>query len=168
MQCTMLRIHHSAPTHHRYSCSDFTADTFKMLSSTLFPSLFTSFPPIPSFPPPPFLPASLLLSLLSPFAHTFPLASHFSPLFSHNFYPNLLSGTDLTIWGTGAPLRQFIYSRDLAKLTVLEIKSYLILSYRIFLSHHLIYHIIYSYLILTFEKSFDGLVKYSYHGRVTD
>jgi hypothetical protein len=27
-------------------------------------------------------------------------------------------GTDLTIWGTGAPLRQFIYSRDLAKLTV--------------------------------------------------
>lgn len=27
-------------------------------------------------------------------------------------------GTDLTIWGTGAPLRQFIYSEDLARLTV--------------------------------------------------
>ena len=27
-------------------------------------------------------------------------------------------GTDLTIWGTGAPLRQFIYSHDLARLTV--------------------------------------------------
>jgi GDP-L-fucose synthase len=29
-----------------------------------------------------------------------------------------LSGTDLTIWGTGKPLRQFIYSLDLARLTV--------------------------------------------------
>jgi len=31
---------------------------------------------------------------------------------------SLLAGTDLVIWGTGAPLRQFIYSEDLARLTV--------------------------------------------------
>ena len=29
----------------------------------------------------------------------------------------------MTIWGTGSPLRQFIYSRDLAKLTVLLVLS---------------------------------------------
>ena len=29
-----------------------------------------------------------------------------------------VAGTDLTIWGTGSPLRQFIYSEDLARLTV--------------------------------------------------
>jgi hypothetical protein len=29
-----------------------------------------------------------------------------------------ITGTDLTIWGTGSPLRQFIFSEDLARLTV--------------------------------------------------
>ncbi len=29
-----------------------------------------------------------------------------------------IAGTDLTIWGTGSPLRQFIFSEDLARLTV--------------------------------------------------
>jgi GDP-L-fucose synthase len=30
----------------------------------------------------------------------------------------------LTIWGTGQPLRQFIYSLDLARLTVWTMRSY--------------------------------------------
>ena len=33
-------------------------------------------------------------------------------------------GTDLTIWGTGRPLRQFIYSEDLAKLSVWVMRQY--------------------------------------------
>ncbi len=33
-------------------------------------------------------------------------------------------GTDFTIWGSGAPLRQFIYSHDLAELIVWTVRSY--------------------------------------------
>jgi GDP-L-fucose synthase len=36
----------------------------------------------------------------------------------HKCYLAKQNGSDLTIWGTGAPLRQFIYSEDLARLTV--------------------------------------------------
>ena len=34
------------------------------------------------------------------------------------------NGTPFEIWGTGAPLRQFIYSLDLAKLTVWVLREY--------------------------------------------
>jgi GDP-L-fucose synthase len=34
------------------------------------------------------------------------------------------AGEDLTCWGTGKPLRQFVYSRDLAKLFVLVLDEY--------------------------------------------
>jgi len=36
----------------------------------------------------------------------------------------LFSGKPLTIWGTGKPLRQFIYSRDLARLIVWTLREY--------------------------------------------
>lgn len=45
--------------------------------------------------------------------------AYFLFMFSYKLQLTVHSaGTDLTIWGTGAPLRQFIYSHDLARLTV--------------------------------------------------
>lgn len=38
--------------------------------------------------------------------------------------PTSAAGEDLTAWGTGKPLRQFVYSRDLAKLFILILESY--------------------------------------------
>jgi GDP-L-fucose synthase len=49
---------------------------------------------------------------------------HVIPGLIHKTYLAKKNGTDLTIWGTGAPLRQFIYSRDLAKLTVWVLRAY--------------------------------------------
>jgi nucleoside-diphosphate-sugar epimerase len=43
---------------------------------------------------------------------------HVIPGLIHKTYLAKKNGTDLTIWGSGAPLRQFIYSHDLARLTV--------------------------------------------------
>jgi len=34
------------------------------------------------------------------------------------------NNTNFTIWGTGKPLRQFIYSRDLAKLFLWVMREY--------------------------------------------
>merc|ERR1719343_152839 len=34
------------------------------------------------------------------------------------------NNTDFVIWGTGSPLRQFIYSEDLADLTVWVLRNY--------------------------------------------
>jgi GDP-L-fucose synthase len=49
---------------------------------------------------------------------------HVIPGLIHKTYLAKKNGTDLTIWGTGKPLRQFIYSRDLAKLTVWVMRQY--------------------------------------------
>ena len=35
-----------------------------------------------------------------------------------------MDGTDFHIWGTGKPLRQFIYSLDLAKLFIWAVREY--------------------------------------------
>lgn len=43
---------------------------------------------------------------------------HVIPGLIHKCYNAKKNGTDLVIWGTGQPLRQFIYSIDLARLTV--------------------------------------------------
>lgn len=43
---------------------------------------------------------------------------HVIPGLIHKCYLAMKANTDLTIWGSGRPLRQFIYSRDLAALTV--------------------------------------------------
>ena len=49
---------------------------------------------------------------------------HVIPGLMHKCYLAKKNGTDLTIWGTGKPLRQFIYSKDLARLTVWVMRNY--------------------------------------------
>jgi len=49
---------------------------------------------------------------------------HVIPGLIHKCYLAKKNGTDLTIWGTGAPLRQFIFSHDLARLTVWVMRQY--------------------------------------------
>ena len=40
------------------------------------------------------------------------------------FTPSLENGTPFVVAGTGKPLRQFIYSRDLAKLFIWQLREY--------------------------------------------
>lgn len=49
---------------------------------------------------------------------------HVIPGLIHKTYLAKKNGTDLTIWGTGSPLRQFIYSHDLARLTIWVLRTY--------------------------------------------
>ena len=49
---------------------------------------------------------------------------HVIPGLIHKCYLAKNNNTDLTIWGTGTPLRQFIFSHDLARLTVWVMRSY--------------------------------------------
>jgi nucleoside-diphosphate-sugar epimerase len=49
---------------------------------------------------------------------------HVVPGLIHKCYLAKRDGTDFTIWGSGAPLRQFIYSADLAALTVWVLRNY--------------------------------------------
>ena len=42
----------------------------------------------------------------------------------HKCYLAEENGTDFTIWGSGAPLRQFIFNRDLAELTIWVMRDY--------------------------------------------
>ena len=42
----------------------------------------------------------------------------------HKAYQAKMDGTDFHIWGTGKPLRQFIYSLDLAKLFIWAMREY--------------------------------------------
>jgi len=49
---------------------------------------------------------------------------HVIPGLIHKCYTAKQTGTDLVIWGTGKPLRQFIYSNDLARLTVWALRNY--------------------------------------------
>lgn len=49
---------------------------------------------------------------------------HVLPGLIHKVYLAKKNNTSLTIWGSGKPLRQFIYSRDLAKLFLWVMKSY--------------------------------------------
>jgi len=49
---------------------------------------------------------------------------HVIPGLIHKCYLAKKNGTDLTIWGSGKPLRQFIYSIDLAKLTIWTMRQY--------------------------------------------
>lgn len=50
--------------------------------------------------------------------------SHVIPGLIHKVYLAKQNGTPLTVWGSGAPLRQFIYSRDLAKLFLWTLREY--------------------------------------------
>merc|ERR1711920_708239 len=49
---------------------------------------------------------------------------HVIPGLIHKCYIAKRDGTDFTIWGSGSPLRQFIYSKDLAWLTVWVLRNY--------------------------------------------
>ncbi|XP_055335374.1 GDP-L-fucose synthase-like [Paramacrobiotus metropolitanus] len=50
--------------------------------------------------------------------------SHVIPGLIHKCYIAKRDGTPLTIWGTGKPLRQFIYSDDLARLIIWTLRDY--------------------------------------------
>jgi GDP-L-fucose synthase len=49
---------------------------------------------------------------------------HVIPGLIHKCYMAKKNGTPFTIWGSGTPLRQFIYSLDLAELTVWVMRDY--------------------------------------------
>jgi len=49
---------------------------------------------------------------------------HVIPGLIHKCYLAKRDGTDFVIWGSGSPLRQFIYSKDLAELTLWALRSY--------------------------------------------
>lgn len=49
---------------------------------------------------------------------------HVIPGLIHKCFLAKKNGTDFTIWGSGTPLRQFIYSADLAKLTIWVMREY--------------------------------------------
>jgi len=49
---------------------------------------------------------------------------HVIPGLIHKCYLAKRDGTDFVIWGSGSPLRQFIYSLDLAELTLWVLRSY--------------------------------------------
>ena len=49
---------------------------------------------------------------------------HVIPGLIHKCYMAKRDGTDFTIWGSGSPLRQFIFSHDLARLTLWVMKDY--------------------------------------------
>eukprot|EP00758_Cryptobia_borreli_P014536 Tbor_TRINITY_DN5929_c0_g2::TRINITY_DN5929_c0_g2_i1::g.18386::m.18386/K02377/TSTA3, fcl; GDP-L-fucose synthase len=50
--------------------------------------------------------------------------SHVVPGLIHKFYNAKKNGTSITVMGTGKPLRQFIYSEDLAELTIWTLMEY--------------------------------------------
>lgn len=50
--------------------------------------------------------------------------SHVVPGLIHKFYNAMQKGEDMTVMGTGKPLRQFIYSEDLAELTIWVLREY--------------------------------------------
>jgi GDP-L-fucose synthase len=63
--------------------------------------------------------------LLPPHANVSPLQDgHVIPGLIHKCYQAKRDGTDFTIWGSGTPLRQFIFSEDLAALTVWVLRNY--------------------------------------------
>jgi GDP-L-fucose synthase len=49
---------------------------------------------------------------------------HVIPTLIHKCYLAKKNGTDLEVWGDGTPLREFIYSKDLAHITTLLLEKY--------------------------------------------
>jgi len=52
------------------------------------------------------------------------LKGHVIPGLINKAYEEKKNGTPFEIWGTGSPLRQFIYSQDLAKLFIWTVRDY--------------------------------------------
>ena len=49
---------------------------------------------------------------------------HVMPMLIHKLYKAQRDGTDFTVWGSGKPLREFIFSRDVAELTQWVLHNY--------------------------------------------
>ena len=49
---------------------------------------------------------------------------HVVPMLLHKMYLAIQNKTDLRVWGTGKPLREFIYSKDVAELAKWAVESY--------------------------------------------
>ena len=49
---------------------------------------------------------------------------HVMPMLIHKMYNAMKSGEPFVVWGTGTPLREFIYSKDVAKLTEWVLENY--------------------------------------------
>jgi GDP-L-fucose synthase len=49
---------------------------------------------------------------------------HVVPSLIHKFYLAKKNNQDVTIWGSGSPLREFIYSGDVAKLVEILLETY--------------------------------------------
>ena len=49
---------------------------------------------------------------------------HVVPMLIHKLYKAQRDGTDFTVWGSGKPLREFIFSRDVAELTQWVLHNY--------------------------------------------
>jgi GDP-L-fucose synthase len=49
---------------------------------------------------------------------------HVMPMLIHKMYNTMKSGEPFVVWGTGTPLREFIYSKDVAKLTEWVLENY--------------------------------------------
>ena len=49
---------------------------------------------------------------------------HVIPMLIHKLYLSQQNNTDFTVWGSGNPLREFIYSKDIAKLSEWAIDNY--------------------------------------------
>ena len=50
--------------------------------------------------------------------------SHVIPGLIHKAFLAKQSGENFVVWGSGTPLRQFIFSKDLAKLMIWTLRSY--------------------------------------------
>jgi len=50
--------------------------------------------------------------------------SHVIPALIHKVYLAQKNNTDLIVWGSGKPLREFIYSKDVAAITTLLLEKY--------------------------------------------
>jgi len=48
---------------------------------------------------------------------------HVIPALIHRTYLAMKSGEDLKVWGSGKPLREFIYSKDVAKIALLSLEE---------------------------------------------
>ena len=49
---------------------------------------------------------------------------HVLPSLIHKFHLADISGSDVTIWGSGSPLREFVFSEDVSKLTRILFDNY--------------------------------------------
>jgi GDP-L-fucose synthase len=52
------------------------------------------------------------------------IEGHVVPALIHKTYLAKKNGTDLSVWGSGKPLREFVYSVDIARITLWAVENY--------------------------------------------